>query len=68
MINSIKVSILIMLLSASGVFARHINVIPQPQSVEKGEGEFTLNSKTEIIADKLNQSNAAYLQDILKNL
>jgi hexosaminidase len=36
--------------------------------VEKGEGEFTLNSKTEIIADKLNQSNAAYLQDILKNL
>jgi len=64
--NVIKIAFLLLFLSATKIIAQHVTVVPQPLSVEKGEDEFSIGSKTLIIADVANQSNAAYLQDILQ--
>ncbi len=59
---------LLVLLSTTAVLAQHVNVIPQPLKVQQGKGEFIINPGTLIIADRLSQDNAAYLQEILEGV
>jgi len=45
--------------------SQNINVIPQPFSVKKSEGSFSINSKAVIVASRNCLANAEYLQDLL---
>ena len=63
--RKINIFFLVALFVNTCLVAQHINVIPQPLSVQKGKGDFNLNQNTSIAADELNQNNVAYLQSIL---
>ena len=63
----IKLIAFAIIISFSSVFAqKNIKIIPQPNKIELGEVEFTLNTKTQIIASKELQNEANFLADILK--
>ncbi|UZR96414.1 beta-N-acetylhexosaminidase [Chondrinema litorale] len=63
----IKLIAFAIIISCSSVFAqKNIKIIPQPNKIELGEGEFTLNTKTQIIASKELQNEVNFLADVLK--
>lgn len=43
-----------------------LSIIPQPNEVKMGNGQFILTSKTIIVTDEANEDNANYLQSLLK--
>ncbi len=59
------ISLLAFFISITAV-SQTVNVIPQPLSVKKGDGEFLISKNTVLVSDSENQSNAAYLQRMLK--
>jgi len=64
--NTIKLAILLLIMSSVELMSQHISVIPQPLTIEQAEGDFVIDKKTSIITDKANQSNAEYLQKVLE--
>ncbi len=65
-----KLSILfvfsVFLVSASAAQTNDINIIPKPRSVQLGEGDFTLDAQTRIVARSSDKQTAKFLQEILK--
>ncbi|NQU54730.1 MAG: beta-N-acetylhexosaminidase [Bacteroidetes bacterium] len=59
------ISLLALFISITAV-SQTVNIIPQPLSVKKGDGEFLISKNTVLVSDSENQSNAAYLQRMLK--
>ncbi|MCM4173352.1 glycoside hydrolase family 20 [Arenibacter sp. TNZ] len=63
--NIIIILPVVLLWALSGI-AQNTGIIPQPLRVDMEEWEFIITSNTPIIADRPNQENASYLQELLK--
>lgn len=64
--KSLKIIFLLLLLLPDYGFGQNVGIIPQPLSVNVGEGEYSITKDTPIIADSPNLGNASYLQKFLK--
>ncbi|MGQ1788428.1 beta-N-acetylhexosaminidase [Saccharicrinis sp. GN24d3] len=63
--KKIKLLILLICLVATAAMAQNINIVPQVLELENVEGHFVMTSKTKIVTDESNYTNAIYLQEIL---
>ncbi|MBT3748186.1 MAG: hypothetical protein HOG34_04315, partial [Bacteroidetes bacterium] len=54
--------LLAFLITNNGVAQESVNIIPQPNSVERSEHSFTIADDTPIVVDRRNKGNAYYLQ------
>ncbi len=63
--KKIKLIILVSFFVLTTSRGQYVSVIPQPLSLEMGEGSFKITEKTPIITHGTNNSNALYLQRIL---
>lgn len=58
----------VLALLSYGGKSQNVNIIPQPQSVKMGSGQFTINSQTPIVvANQADMNSAVFLRDYIKN-
>ncbi len=64
--NKIQVIVLFALCLVTTARGQQVSIIPQPLSVEMGEGSFEITAKTPIVADVASGANVSFLQQIFQ--
>ncbi len=55
----------LVMLAVNGLLAQQVSIIPEPVSMQPGQGSFLVNERTVITASKNDQKSAAFLRDYL---